>query len=140
MMSYEKLLVYQCSMNFLEEAIEIVEQLPRGNSSLGDQLKRASISVPLNIAEATGKTKIADKRRFFSIARGSAMECGACLDVYFRLKFTNRNRYNKNKELIEKIVAMLSKLARASFEEHDYGLDDDEEYDESCPIQHYLNH
>ena len=116
-MSYEKLLVYQCSMKFLEDSIQLIESLPRGNGTIADQLRRASISISLNIAEATGKTKIADKRRFFAIARGSAMECGACLDVLFRLKYLEKSRYQENKKLIERIVAMLSKLARSSFEQ-----------------------
>jgi four helix bundle protein len=46
-----------------------------------DQLDRASTSLPLNIAEGNGKFSDADRSRFLEIARGSALECAACLDV-----------------------------------------------------------
>ncbi|MBM4321616.1 MAG: four helix bundle protein, partial [Deltaproteobacteria bacterium] len=41
------------------------------------QLRRASISTPVNIAEGSGKTKEPDQQRYYAIARGSAMECAA---------------------------------------------------------------
>lgn len=46
-----------------------------------DQLDRASTSIPLNIAEGNGKYTPKDRCRFFDIARGSAFECAAVLDV-----------------------------------------------------------
>jgi four helix bundle protein len=49
-------------------------------------LKRASWSIPLNIAEGCGKLSNVDKQRFHSIARGSAMECGAILDVCLSIR------------------------------------------------------
>ncbi|MEA2060653.1 MAG: four helix bundle protein, partial [Thermodesulfobacteriota bacterium] len=45
------------------------------------QLKRAAWSIPLNIAEGCGKSSINDKRRFYSISRGSAMECAAIREL-----------------------------------------------------------
>ena len=54
---------------------------PRGQADLRDQLQRASTSIPLNVAEASGKTGTADRARFCAIARGSALECAAILDV-----------------------------------------------------------
>jgi hypothetical protein len=51
MMRYEKLIVYQVSIEFLGLSFKIIEQLPRGYSELADQLKRASMRIPLNIAE-----------------------------------------------------------------------------------------
>jgi four helix bundle protein len=50
-LNHENLDCYQAAIEFLALAVEILEQLPRGYSVLGDQLKRASLSVPLNIAE-----------------------------------------------------------------------------------------
>jgi four helix bundle protein len=52
-----------------------------GQGDLRDQLRRASSSIPLNIAEASGKTGRADRAHFHAIARGSALECAAILDV-----------------------------------------------------------
>ncbi|HMP90857.1 MAG TPA: four helix bundle protein, partial [Kiritimatiellia bacterium] len=50
------------------------------------QLDRASTSIPLNIAEGNGMYTEADRCRFFDIARGTALECPACLDVMIAKK------------------------------------------------------
>ena len=77
MMSYERLDVYQCSIQFLAMATEITSELPRGSKDLSDQLKRAAMSIPLNIGEGAGKRTKPDCRKYFDNARGSAMECNA---------------------------------------------------------------
>ncbi|MCP5090518.1 MAG: four helix bundle protein [Gammaproteobacteria bacterium] len=56
MMSHEKLDVYQLSIKFVSLARRIIKRIPRGNADLSDQLKRASRSIPLLIAEGVGKT------------------------------------------------------------------------------------
>lgn len=111
MMSYEKLDVYQCAIEFLGISVQIVKEMPKGNSQLVDQLKRAAMSIPLNIAEGAGKKSRPDCKRFFVIARGSAMECGAILDVAYKLHLTSQDRIIAGKRLLERIVVMLTKLA-----------------------------
>ena len=110
MMSYEKLDVYQCAIEFLGISVQIVDEMPKGNAQLIDQLKRASISIPLNIAEGAGKKTQTDCKRFFAIARGSTMECGAILDVSRKLRLANEDQVEAGKRLLERIVAMLTKL------------------------------
>src|SRR5260370_41934671 len=56
-----------------------------------DQLDRASTSIPLNIAEGNGKFSARDRARFLEMARGSALECAACLDVLFVRKLASEN-------------------------------------------------
>jgi four helix bundle protein len=81
-LSHEKLDVYQRAIEFLAAALRIAESLPRGQAPLADQFRRAAMSIPLNIAEGSGRSAgSADRNRFRGIARGSAMECGAILDV-----------------------------------------------------------
>jgi four helix bundle protein len=110
MLDHEKLDVYQCSIDFLAFAFSAAGCLPRGYAGLGDQLRRAAMSVPLNIAEGAGKMTTADKANFYSIARGSAMECGAILDVIRILSKKSDSEFLKAKELLERVVAMLSKM------------------------------
>ena len=55
MLSFQRLDVYQRSIQFLAFASELVEELPRGNSERSDQLIRAAESVPRNIAEGAGR-------------------------------------------------------------------------------------
>lgn len=113
MMSYEKLDVYQCAIQFLSIAVKICNELPRHHSALADQIRRASISIPLNIGEGAGKRTKADCRKFFDIARGSAMECGAAMDVCLILSLIDDKRQRAAKELLHRIVAMLTKLGDA---------------------------
>src|SRR6185436_8793944 len=74
MLHFQKLDVYQRSIEFLALAHRVRERLPRGHANLADQLRRAAQSVPQNIAEGCGRTTRADKARHYAIARGSAMD------------------------------------------------------------------
>jgi four helix bundle protein len=112
MMDHEKLDVYKVAIELMAIAIKISDKMPRGYCSLADQLKRAAWSIPLNIAEGCGKNSDRDKRRFYSIARGSAMECGAIFDVCQLLAFEDENATKQGKLLLTRIVAMLTKLCQ----------------------------
>jgi len=74
---HEKLDVYQLSLKYVSVAYELSKKLKAHNRHARDQLLRASQSIPLNIAEGNGKTSNGDRRRYFEIARGSALECSA---------------------------------------------------------------
>ena len=80
MLDCERLDVYPCALQFAALAFQILENMPRGHGELCDQLRRATISVPLNIAEGAGKTTERERARYHAIARGSAMECAAIVD------------------------------------------------------------
>ena len=111
-LAHERLDVYQISIKFLALSADAIERFPPGYSSLADQLRRASVSIPLNIAEGNGKTGIADRKRFFSIARGSANECGAILDALIVLKISTPLAHREGKELLVRIVMMLTRMIR----------------------------
>jgi four helix bundle protein len=109
---FERLDVYRTSVEFLALAWQLGEALPRGQSALGDQLRRAALSVPLNIAEGTGRVGDADVSRHRAIARGSAMECAAILDVLRVLSLAPPDLLIQGRALLLRIVSMLSKLCR----------------------------
>ena len=77
---HEKLDVYKDSIRFVAYAEALLADVPK-NLAVHNQFDRASTSIPLNIAEGNGKYTPADRCRFFDIARGSALECAACLDA-----------------------------------------------------------
>ena len=77
-----------------------------------DQLDRASTSIPLNIAEGNGKFSDTDRSRFLEIARGSALECAACLDVLVVRKLVPTDRVASQKEQLVRIVNMLMGLLK----------------------------
>jgi four helix bundle protein len=112
MLSFQKLDVYRCSIDFVAITVEIAKAIHRGHAELRDQLRRAALSVPLNIAEGAGRASDADAARHFAIARGSAMECAAVLDVIRALGDLEEGRYRRAVELLARVVAMLTKLCR----------------------------
>ena len=87
-------------------------KLPRGWSALVDQWRRAATSIPLNIAEAVGKTSDAERANRYAIARGEAMECGAIVDVVRLLGVVPEAELAHAKQLLERVVGMLSRMCR----------------------------
>ena len=112
MFDHEKLDVYRCALEFFAQRSPVVAAFPRGHGAISDQFRRAPLSIPLNIAEACGKTAVADRQRFFAIARGSAMECAALLDVCELLELIDIDRRKCAKQHLLRIVQMLSRLSR----------------------------
>jgi four helix bundle protein len=111
MFGFQRLDVYQCAVKFLGLAAHLGERTPRGYAPLGDQLRRAALSVPLNIAEGSGKSE-RDAQRFYAIARGSALECAAVLDAFRALGFAEDGELTEALDLLERIVSMLTRMAR----------------------------
>ena len=112
MLTFQSLDVYQVSISFLALSHKCLASWPRGFSDLGDQLRRAALSVPLNIAEAQGRTGAADRSRIYAIARGSAMECAAVLDVSRTLGLIGEDNHAEGISQLERVVAMLTRLCR----------------------------
>ena len=61
MLYHERLDVYRLSIQFVAAAVAVSERIPRGHAPLADQLRRAAISIPLNIAEGVGKPSKAEQ-------------------------------------------------------------------------------
>jgi four helix bundle protein len=112
-LSHERLDVYQKATEFLALSAQLIDAMPKGHKTLVDQLRRASLSVVLNIAEGAGKPSRAEGRHHFAIARGSALECGAAFDVMRLLALGDKVRIEKGKDLLVSVVAMLSRLCRS---------------------------
>ncbi len=111
---HEKLDVYRVAIDFVALADTIVEQMPRGRAYLADQLQRAATSVPLNIAEGAGEFSPKEKARFYRMAKRSATECAAILDVGRRLGILATEPYDAGRELLIRTVSMLIAMARRS--------------------------
>lgn len=112
MLDYERLDVYRCAIEHLAFVFRAIPAIPRGYSALVDQWRRASMSVPLNIAEAVGKTSPSDRNNRYAIARGEAMECGAILDVVRLLHVISEPELVEAKLLLVRTVGMLTKMCR----------------------------
>ena len=112
LLDHEKLTVYQVAIEFVILADDVIEHLPRGRAYLSDQLQRAALSIPLNIAEGAGEYAVDEKARFYRMAKRSATECAGVLDVCQRLRLVDEGRYVKGRELLISIVSMLIKMAQ----------------------------
>src|SRR5207253_7735812 len=122
---HEKLDVYQEAIAFCGWIGELLSQIS-AKAAAKDHLDRASTSLPLNIAEGNGKFSTVDRARFLEIARGSALECAACLDVLAVRKLVAAERILPAKERLVRIVNMLMRMlkrfsGRAEFLREDEG-------------------
>jgi four helix bundle protein len=113
MFDHEKLDVYQESLAFVAWLEPILQRLPK-TLAARDQLDRASASIPLNLAEGSGKFTGADRCRFFDNSRGSALECAAALDVLVAKGLCQTNEVLPGKEPLRKTVSMLVGLIKAN--------------------------
>ena len=111
-LDHENLDVYHCAIAFLTLAFRVLAGLRRGDGEIRDQLKRAAMSIVLNIAEGAGKPAVADRARYYAAARGSAMECGALLDVCFAAGRASGQQVAEGKALLVRVVSMLTKMCR----------------------------
>jgi len=122
----ENLDVYREAITFSGWVGELLGEIS-AKAAAKDQLDRASTSLPLNIAEGNGKFSTVDRARFLEIARGSALECAACLDVLEVRKIVAAERMLPAKERLVRVVNMLMGMlkrfsGRAKFLREDEGL------------------
>ena len=112
MFGHEKLDVYRASLEYVTQVYARAGRLNGNLRHARDQWLRASQSIPLNIAEGNGKSGAADRRHYFEIARGSALECAAIQDVLQAGQALPAEENEQLKELLARIVSMLTKLSQ----------------------------
>jgi len=115
-LGHEKLDVYRLSIGYVAWVYERAETLSGVHRAARDQWLRASQSIPLNIAEGNGKSTEADRRRYFEIARGSALECAAIQDVLVVGKALDHKESQARKAELDRMAAMLSRLGGRGYQ------------------------
>ncbi|WFB37559.1 four helix bundle protein [Kiritimatiellota bacterium B12222] len=120
---HEKLDVYRLSIGYVAWVYEQSYNLSGVHRPARDQWLRASQSIPLNIAEGNGKTTEPDRRRFYEIARGSALECAAIQDVLVVGAALSRERSREKKGELDRMVAMLSKMGGRGYTVQECGTE-----------------
>jgi len=98
---------YRQSMKLVALAHDVAKQLPKGHAHLADQMKRASSSVVLNLA-GSARASQRERRRFFVIARGSAFEVVAVLDICRVLEIVDDEVWHRGVELGNAAAALLA--------------------------------
>ena len=133
---HEKLDAYRVSIRYVSWAYEVARGLKGVDRHAHDQLLRASQSIPMNIAEGNGRGTNADRRPFFEIARGSALECAAIQGCLESCQALAADQNTQGKGMLIRIVSMLTKLGQrrhevregaGGFGNFDYDNDNDSE-------------
>lgn len=114
MFNFEKLIVYKKAVNFSNSVYKTtINWDKKYQFNLADQFRRASLSISLNIAEGSSKTK-ADFKRFLLISRGSAYECVPIIKIAEKQGLITGNQqkiwYNQLSELSKMLSVLRSKL------------------------------
>ena len=107
---FEKLEVYQKAVSIADQTAELAHSFARGYYFLADQLNRAALSIATNLAEGNGRFMKADRKHFFTIARGSTQECVPLLEVAKRRGLIDESTHAQMREELETIAKMLSGL------------------------------
>ena len=111
---FERLAVWQLSRTFVASIYQLLALFPSEEKyALCDQLRRAAISVPSNIAEGCSRMSFKEQKHFIEIAYGSLMEVYCQLIIAADLGYISTEQINDIKPLIDKIAKMLNSL-RAS--------------------------
>jgi len=128
MFDHEKLDAYRVSITFVSWAYRLCKGLKGIDRHARDQLLRSSQSIPLNIAEGNGKPPSADRKRFFRIALGSALECAATIDVLMACEAIDAETGNNGKRLLVRIVSMLVRMSSVDMRVCE-GVENENEYE-----------
>jgi four helix bundle protein len=113
MFRFEELKVYEESINLSGWVYEITNHWPKSEMfGLTDQFRRAAVSVSLNIAEGTSRSK-KDFGHFLDMSRGSCYECVAIGRIVKNLKYLDPVKYADLYQQCEKLSKMISALKRA---------------------------
>lgn len=108
-LSHTKLPIYSESQKLALESYRLTKQFPTDEKyAMVKQIRRAALSVHLNIAEGSSRKSDSERKRYYEIARGSVIEIDAALDVAFQLTYCNMEAIKLLGELIVSCFKQLS--------------------------------
>jgi len=110
MFDFEKFEVYKQAKAFLSDITALIEGHRPLGGRIADQLYRAALSIPLNIAEGAGRYSKPDKRNYYTVARGSVFECTAIIDILYDKGALDAAQKEHYYNALEEISKMLSGL------------------------------
>ena len=111
--SFKNLDAYKEAKNLVKMVYGLIDKFPKVETyALCDQLRRAVISIPSNIAEGSGRTSSKDQAHFFEMAFSSLLEVHCQMDIAYDLEYISQSELLKLEEQIHKIAALLSGLRK----------------------------
>ena len=111
---FENLVVYQRGIELVTHVYEVIKKFPKEEQyALCDQLRRAVVSVPSNIAEGMGRYSNKEKARYIEISYGSLMEVFCQLNIAYRLGYISEEELKSFRIEIEAIAKPTSGLRKS---------------------------
>lgn len=112
-LSHKNLDVWKTSVAFVSEIYKLTENFPKTKLyGIVNQIRRASVSIPSNIAEGASRNSFKDRNRFYIIARSSLVELDTQLEISMHLKYCSEEQLIAISEKMNHIFAMLSKMIK----------------------------
>ena len=111
-MNHRKLKCYELLLESARSVPPILNQLPRGNAYIEDQIKRALSSAILNLAEGNGRRSVKERNRFFDISLASISETSAAIDIISAYGYVTATTENRIKDLLLRAYSMIFKLKK----------------------------
>ncbi|WP_299059307.1 four helix bundle protein [uncultured Polaribacter sp.] len=108
---YKDLKFWQLSRTFCKDIYQITNSFPDSEKfGLVSQLRRASVSIPSNIAEGASRKSNKDFARFLTISLGSSYEIETQLLISFDLGFIQQKQLENLQNILDQIIKMMSKF------------------------------
>lgn len=110
-LNHQKLDVFLVAKSFTLECYRFTKLLPAEERfNMIQQIRRAALSVCLNIAEGASRKSATERKRYYEIARGSIIEIDAALDISAELKYCKKENLKSLGEFMQRTFSMLSKM------------------------------
>ena len=110
-LKHQKLDIFQFSRSFVGECFRITKELPAEERyNLVSQIRRAALSVYLNIAEGASRKSGVERKRFYEVARGSVIEIDAALEVVEDMGYIKKEKMEQLGFLMIKCFKILCGL------------------------------
>ena len=110
-LTHHKLDIYSASQDLIKYCYTATAKFPKEELfGLSRQIRRAAVSVHLNISEGCSRKSGQERKRFFEVARGSVSEIDAAFGIASRLEYCNGNELQELGICLQRCFSMLSKL------------------------------
>lgn len=113
-LSHKKLDVWKLGIKLVKLIYDLTKSFPKEELyGITNQMRRAAVSVPNNIAEGSARYSNKEKVRFYEVARSSVVEVDNLLEVSIELRYVNQNEISEINEVINEDFAILSNLIKS---------------------------
>ena len=117
-LNHQKLDIYSISKSFVIECYKLTKLLPDSEKfGMISQIRRAALSVHLNIAEGASRKSETERKRYYEVARGSVIEIDAALDIAHQLQYLEENKQEVLADLTVRCFQMLSRLIESKIDD-----------------------